>query len=255
MKNILYINAKNSYLCEVVSNINDGTNRIVLEIECDTSLNPYLVIGGTSIELSSEVSYYVVRQSDLTLGGTFTFYIRDDEHTGDTFTINVPQKIGSNMSLRQVSNFEYTVCSTSSAENLLKEIMNAVYPIGAIYMSVSSEDPSTLFGGTWERWGGGRVPVGVYEADPDFASANLFGGEKTHKLTVEEMPAHRHYLNDDGGNVGYYDGSSGSYRYVTNWNRQSTRTDIEIASGLQGGGQGHNNMPPYITCYIWKRVA
>ena len=61
MKNILYINAKNSYLCEVVSNINDGTNRIVLEIECDTSLNPYLVVGSTSIELSSEVSYYVVQ--------------------------------------------------------------------------------------------------------------------------------------------------------------------------------------------------
>ena len=255
MKNILHINAKNSYLCEVVSNINDGTNRIVLEIECDTSLNPYLVVGSTSIELSSEVSYYVVQQSELTLGGTFTFYIRDDAHTGNTFTINVPHKIGSNMSLRQISNFEYTVCSASSAENLLKEIMNAVYPVGSIYMSVSSEDPSTLFGGTWERWGGGRVPVGVYENDSDFASANLFGGEKTHKLTVEEMPSHQHRLDKKGGNLGYYDGTGSSYKYSVQWHPESARTDIQLISGREGGEQAHNNMPPYITCYMWKRIA
>ena len=139
--------------------------------------------------------------------------------------------------------------------NTINEILDLVYPVGSIYMSVNSVNPSTIFGGTWERWGEGRVPVGVYEPDSDFSEAGLIGGEKTHKLTTGEMPSHKHSLNNDGGNIGYYDGSNGSYRYSTGWNPQSTRTDISISSGSTGGSQAHNNLQPYITCYMWKRTA
>lgn len=93
--------------------------------------------------------------------------------------------------------------STSNTENLLKiegngsgtdlqQILNLVYPVGSIYMAVNNVNPSVLFGGTWVAWGSGRVPVGVDTTDSDFNTVEAVGGEKTHTLTVEEMPTHTH---------------------------------------------------------------
>ena len=74
----------------------------------------------------------------------------------------------------------------------MSDIFNAVYPVGSIYMSVNNVNPGLLFGGTWEAWGSGRVPVGVDANDTDFDTVEETGGEKTHALTVSEMPTHNH---------------------------------------------------------------
>lgn len=67
------------------------------------------------------------------------------------------------------------------------------YPVGSVYMTDRSDNPSTYMeGGTWVRWGKGRVPVGVDEAQTEFNQKELVGGAKTHTLSTGEMPSHTH---------------------------------------------------------------
>lgn len=71
-------------------------------------------------------------------------------------------------------------------------ITDIIYPVGSIYETMdSSFNPSESFGGTWERIKG-KVLVGVDESDSTFKSSKLIGGEKSHTLTINEMPSHEH---------------------------------------------------------------
>ena len=137
-------------------------------------------------------------------------------------------------------------------------IIDIVYPVGSIYMSVNATSPEILFGGKWEAWGAGRVPVGVNTADSDFATVEKIGGEKTHTLTTAEIPSHTHsavplaaqrgnirmYLH---ANVGFNSGSEAIYSMESGSN--------DYPTSATGGGDGHNIVQPYITCYMWKRTA
>ena len=156
-----------------------------------------------------------------------------------------------------------------------------VYPVGAIYMSTSSTDPGSIFGGTWEAWGTGRVPVSVDAEDEDLNEADKTGGEKAHVLTTEETPSHTHTFTGSstttssaGGhthNIGRdTDGGSGSSRYTvhkagTSGAQGTSPTSSAGAhthtltpkgkNGNTGGGGSHTNLQPYIVCYMWKRTA
>ena len=130
------------------------------------------------------------------------------------------------------------------------EILNTVYPIGAIYLSINSTNPKSLFGGTWEQIAQGRTLVGVNTADSDFSVSGKTGGEKAHTLTVNEMPSHSHKYK-----LSY--GSSGSGSQNTGFNyAENTVSTFDGENILAtGGSQAHNNLQPYFTCYIWKRTA
>ena len=122
------------------------------------------------------------------------------------------------------------------------------YAVGDILMTEDSQDPSERFKGTtWVAWGRGRVPVSLDTSDADFDTAGETGGEKTHTLTVNEMPAHKHTLNGYG-----YQGALGSNAWRFGGGG-SIKSDDLVSS--VGGGQSHNNLQPYITCYMWKRTA
>lgn len=125
-----------------------------------------------------------------------------------------------------------------------------VYPVGSIYMSVNNTNPSVLFGGTWEQLqdrfllGAGQVYVN-----------GKIGGSATHKLTIEEMPKHRHPI--------AYDDSSKTF--YTSWGESGEHTGHIQTNGANqwqqpyadwvGGDQPHSNMPPYLVVYMWKRVS
>lgn len=128
------------------------------------------------------------------------------------------------------------------------ELIDLIYPIGSIFMSTASANPGAYLGGTWELWGKGRVPVGVDEAQTEFASAEKTGGEKTHTLSVNEMPAHRHYLNNPNA-----DGSTVNYTIAYAPSSKGLAGTLQTASA--GGSAAHNNLQPYITCYMFKRTA
>ncbi len=134
-----------------------------------------------------------------------------------------------------------------------------IFPVGAIYMSIDATNPSVYFGGTWVRFANGKVLVGVDETQAEFNSVQKTGGEKTHTLSINEIPSHTHavymavyqagVVNDGGTNA---TGTSGSVRAgetnedLPEWTRRAQDT---------GGDAAHNNMQPYITCYIWLRTA
>jgi hypothetical protein len=128
------------------------------------------------------------------------------------------------------------------------------HPVGSIYMSTDATDPATVLGvGTWVRWGKGRVPVGIDEAQTEFDGVEELGGEKTHQLTVAEMPSHSHNeAVDSSYNAGT--GTGVPTHYALNSNGAS-RSEVPMATSSTGGNAAHNNLQPYITCYMWKRTA
>lgn len=121
-----------------------------------------------------------------------------------------------------------------------------VYPVGSIYMSVNGADPGTLFGGTWEQ----LEDRFLLAAGTTYA-AGATGGEAEHTLTVGEMPSHTHSLYG-GNNVDPPDWFGGSGNAYGIMNKAGTAYSY---LGNTGGGAAHNNMPPYLAVYMWKRTA
>lgn len=135
----------------------------------------------------------------------------------------------------------------SILESLKQTIIDAVLPVG-IYISLSAAtDPATLWGGAWERVDEGRTLISAGST----YTAGSTGGEATHTLINSEIPSHNHaiwYPNESAGNnsaqIGYPSVASKSTYYAVGSN-----------TGDVGGGEAHNNMPPYLAVYIWHRIG
>ena len=145
----------------------------------------------------------------------------------------------------------------------LQAILKTVYPIGSIYMSANSTNPSSLLGGTWEAWGSGRVPVGVNAQDDDFNTVEKIGGAKSVILTQANLPGHSHSFTP---RVQWSDAQETLNTTSVNnnpvviadvmGNLGIDRPNARVQNtGTVGEGTGHNNLQPYITCYMWKRTA
>lgn len=118
------------------------------------------------------------------------------------------------------------------------------YPVGSIYLSVNDTDPATLFGGTWERIGG-RFLIG---ADDTYAAGST-GGEAEHTLTIDEMPKHNHSLDN------YNTAAGNTTPYMTVQAQSKVGYGGNVQTLNTGGGKPHNNLPPYLSVYMWKRVS
>ena len=174
-------------------------------------------------------------------------------------------------------------------------MLDAAHPVGSIYMSMQPTSPSLLFGGTWEA-----IKGRFLLASDDTWGAGTTGGEATHTLTTNELPAHSHdvTVSSSGGHThtrgtmeitgsfgghcvgwggGWGNGAFGSwqqgdrgsdggdYGRSSAWNFAASKTwtgstsnsgaHVHAASSANtGGGKAHNNMPPYLAVYCWKRV-
>lgn len=142
------------------------------------------------------------------------------------------------------------------------DLLDMIYPVGSIYMSVSATSPNTLFGGTWEQMPAGRVLLAQGSADWGTYNARDTGGEATHTLTETELP-----VITPKGNISFdlkvsqsvavwggsrtYSGSSDHYTDAT----PSVTGTITFNGTPFGGNGAHNNMQPYIAVYMWKRTA
>ena len=238
---------------------------------------------------------------------------------------------------KDIVNKEYVDNAVAGAGGggLTKEqIVDFIYPVGSLFISTTSTNPTTYLGGTWVRWGQGRVPVSVSDSDSDFG-ANKTGGEKTHTLSMAEMPLHSHekgaLATSDAGehthtisgtaastgahehsvsgtaasagahtHKGYYrnkyntsssnlglgtssttgvsgtnsqiTNSTGAHEHSVSGTAASAGAHTHDVSGTAasagshshtitgstasaGTGIAHNNLPPYITCYMWQRTA
>lgn len=142
----------------------------------------------------------------------------------------------------------------------LAEVMLAIYPVGAVYISLSAASPASLFGGAWEQLQG-RFLLGQSGTYP----AGSTGGEARHTLTLSEMPSHNHGATQwvtgwSDWPRGTVDGYYFSYDRYNNGNGASAVNTPRIKNGnltieAAGGGAAHNTMPPYLAVHMWKRVS
>lgn len=134
-------------------------------------------------------------------------------------------------------------------------IVNTIYPVGSIYMSINNVSPSVLFGGEWEQ-----IKDRFLLSAGDSYNAGDVGGEATHTLTINEMPRHNH--NGDNSSRFYVSrgGSSSEANGLSvgnSFNEAGSTGGVRRAANTSntGGGQAHNNMPPYLTVYMWQRIG
>ena len=124
------------------------------------------------------------------------------------------------------------------------DIIDWIYPVGSIYMNINPISPDSIFGGEWVR-----IKDKFLLSAGDNYNAGDEGGEATHTLTVNEMPSHTHVPNYPIWNEGSDVSTSADH---STWGPHKTTQINTIKS--TGGGQAHNNMPPYLTVYIWRRI-
>ena len=152
---------------------------------------------------------------------------------------------------------ELSTLISSAVTAAIAEKNERDHPVGSFFASTENVDPATLYGGTWERIKGAFI-WGIDDGE----TAGVTGGEKTHTLTESELPK------IDGRIATAVVGSHNAngvtgHAYGTNFG-QVTETigGAKGAAGTQygygykfGGGQAHNNMPPYYGAYVWLRTA
>lgn len=176
----------------------------------------------------------------------------------DGFEVDWNSKFNKQVDVEGTANLKGAV-NVSSKTNLKLggvSLIDMFYPVGSIYMSTSSTNPSSFMGGTWVAWGSGRVPVGVDTNDTDFNTANKTGGEKT-----QELRAMIGAINGNPGALGYNPtGAVGGIGYTNNYGIAGTRpgdvTSINHSTLVRrADGNNARTLQPYITCYMFRRTA
>ena len=168
--------------------------------------------------------------------------------------------LDSNGLIRLVANIQHALSykadidyigSPVSKEELLSyvrsEMLTSMYPVGSIYISTSSISPANIFGGEWNQ----IKDVFLLSAG-DAYEAGSIGGEASHVLTVDEIPSHSHIYKRHAFDRNDTDPTTGEDVYGAN---NKTLDAHEGTTSPTGGNMPHNNMPPYLTVYVWKRTA
>ncbi len=123
-----------------------------------------------------------------------------------------------------------------------KLLADIIYPVGSVYISTNSTNPSTYYGGTWEQITDRFLLACGYT----YANGST-GGEATHTLTVNEIPSHYHtYTAKYGSDTTSVSAQAWELNCTNHTNYKTNST---------GGGQAHNNMPPYFVVFMWKRIS
>lgn len=151
---------------------------------------------------------------------------------------------------------QYSGKTPLSSENLNKmqvEILKTMLPVGSRYVTQDNTNPSEILGfGTWERLKG-KVCLGLDEDDTDFNTIGKTGGEKTHTLTINEMPSHNHNIITWNN---YNSGTMTGVKVAKTIDNADGSSSSSQPIGKVGGGEAHNNLQPYeIVGYMWIRRA
>lgn len=140
---------------------------------------------------------------------------------------------------------------TSGETDIVAQMLDLIYPVGSYYeTSDTSFDPNISWGGTWLEDTDGRVLVALDTGT--FNTVGGTGGEETHTLIVNEMPAHDHALTFHAAAGGDIDSGKG-VPYTGNGNNV-VGSDASGVSNA-GGGLAHNNLQPYVVVKRWHRVS
>lgn len=171
--------------------------------------------------------------------------------SSDDFNFNVPVSVLAPTDSNNPTTKQYVDNLVNPLAEKFASIIDIVYPVGSIYMSVNAADPSTLFSGTsWEKLEG-RFLLGSSSTYKPGST----GGEATHTLTYNEMPKHTHAMySGNGGGDSTWEPDGGSY-LVDSVTENKTTWWAPLGMNYAGGGAAHNNMPPYLSVNMWKRTS
>ena len=262
-----------------INNVANATNAANLVISGTSASIKY---GGGDVDESTAISQNKV---NLVIGSWYSTGFRDlcssgtpirvaiNHRNGNIKTSGAVTAVGAMYSATPATTENSTrVATTAYVKNNVVEIIKKVYPVGSIYMSTVSTNPATLFGfGTWEAMPAGRVLLAQGKSSWGTTyNAGSTGGEATHTLTVGEIPSHTHGAsanttgehkhgapatgNYNGGGTGFDDGGGNNPNYTRCYTSINGNHSHTITINNTGNNQPHNNLQPYVTCYIWKRV-
>lgn len=199
-------------------------------------------------------------------GDTRYIYLVPDGHDGyNRYVWDVSENQWISLGSTTVDLSDYY--TKTEIDGMISNIMLRIYPIGSLYISTSSTNPGTIFGGTWTR-----IQDKFLLAAGSTYSAGSTGGSATVALTTDNMPSHNHSFHAVFRTRGttYNDSQiiwAGTNVTVT---KSTTKGDgLQQVSGVineyaaeingntssTGSGVAHNNMPPYLSVYVWKRTA
>ena len=157
-----------------------------------------------------------------------------------------------------------TSTDISELKAKVDNIWDVIYPVGSIYITVSNVSPAILFGGTWTRFAQGRCIFGVNEADTDFATVRQNAGSK---MMQQHSHTFKAVFDSRNGTTGARNiwgvtnttviqntGETEAGKvYISEATGKADRVTIEGTTGITGTGN-NENLPPYISCYIWERT-
>lgn len=135
-------------------------------------------------------------------------------------------------------------------QQVLAAVVERDHPVGSLYFSENATSPAELYGGTWERIEG-KFIMGASDTYP----AGSTGGEEKVSLTEDNNGPHAHYASIANFSSGDKLVPENEWRLVYKDPGAST-SHLMRSILINGSGKGkpHNNMPPYITKYVWQRI-
>lgn len=183
----------------------------------------------------------VLEKDNIEFEEGYVYLVRTNEDNEDGYIYLNGKKYGTSKNVYE---------SFNEIINTTKESMiDLIYPIGSIYITVNNVNPEVVIGGKWEQ-----IKDTFLLASGDKHSAGSTGGEEEHTLTTQEMPKHNHMVclgDENGGSLGgeYTAIKRECYDVMTNgWGD----TTMLLTAGKN---TAHNNMPPYLAVYMWKRIS
>jgi len=208
----------------------------------------------TTVESGDKLLGVDISDTSASAGGTNKHFTKGNllkeyatlvgEETLENKTLTSPVITDIDITGGSATDIDITGGSISESTNVV-EVLKKVYPVGCIYTSTVSANPSTLFGfGTWSEYGQGRTLVGIDSGDTEFDTLGKTGGAKTHTLQTTEIPNHAHNIRFESIQLT----TGGTWRPSINASAGGMQATTDT-----GGGGSHNNLQPYIVVYFWKR--
>ena len=164
-----------------------------------------------------------------------------------------------------------TLKISDDLKNAIKQVvLDTYYPIGKIYITVGEEDPNESIGGEWIRFASGRTLIGVDTSDIKFTMVEQIGGSNrhNHQFMIGYHPFYGVLSGDDANMIEIYDltnkkwvtGNQDDSLDATGYTNSAIQyKSITISRGVKYSVAAHtsqdSSLSPYITVFMWKRIA
>lgn len=185
----------------------------------------------------------VLEKDNIEFEEGYVYLVRTNEDNEDGYIYLNGKKYGTSKNVYE---------SFNEIINTTKESMiDLIYPIGSIYITVNNVNPEVVIGGKWEQ-----IKDTFLLASGDKHSAGSTGGEEEHVLTIDEMPQHMHRVKTDIVSEDFNVTWPEWTKYTEGWMQSEQVTESPASqTTYTGGNRSHNNMPPYLAVYMWKRIS